>query len=397
MEEPRNEMETFSSIQYKAAKYDDKLVLVRDCMTGQKGITCLDCGKDLVVKKGNIKQHHFAHAKGSLCSAYSGYTGKGGETMEHYRAKAKIAERFNNAVKLQIMRRLCIGCSKNEMITDLAVYKQNGYFACVEFPYIDMKGNTRKADVAVVDNSANCHFIVEIKQTHATPESNREGCSWVELCASSVNNNTDDTFICIRCPNRYCADCENEIKRRREMWEQERLRREQEERRRVFAEKQKALRKEEAKAEADELERKELENKKRRQKEEEERFARHRLKIMERNRQEEEERLKIKREEEERIQKQKEEQRIANERELRIWHMNRQYKLDYMEVLKQIKTTVSWIEPIKPIAKKLIITAVSIPNARLCLTCRIWNNDRINKCKCDRPKYKPLDGVLRFV
>lgn len=234
MEEPRNEMETFSSIQYKAAKYDDKLVLVRDCMTGQKGITCLDCRKDLVVKKGNIKQHHFAHAKGSLCSAYSGYTGKGGETMEHYRAKAKIAERFNNAVKLQIMRRLCIGCSKNEMITDLAVYKQNGYFACVEFPYIDMKGNTRKADVAVVDNSGNCHFIVEIKQTHATPESNREGCSWVELCASSVNNNTDDTFICIRCPNRYCADCVERIMRWDEQMKgvmQRRLEREREQQR----------------------------------------------------------------------------------------------------------------------------------------------------------------------
>jgi len=200
-------METFSSIQYKAAKYDDKLVLVRDCMTGQRGITCLDCGKDLVVKKGNIKQHHFAHTKGSSCSAYSGYNGKGGETMEHYKAKAKIAERFNNAEKLQIIRRLCMGCTDNELITDLAVYKQNGYFACVEFPYIDMKGIARKADVAVVDNSGNCHFIVEIKQTHATPESNREGCMWVELCASSVNNNTDDIFICIRCPNRYCADC----------------------------------------------------------------------------------------------------------------------------------------------------------------------------------------------
>lgn len=386
MEEPRIEMETFSSIQYKAAKYDDKLVLVQDCMTGQKGITCLDCGKDLVVKKGNIKQHHFAHAKGSSCSAYSGYNGKGGETMEHYKAKAKIAERFNNADKLQIMRRLCIGCSKNEMITDLVVYKQNGYFACVEFPYIDKLGVRRKADVAVVDNSGNCHFIVEIKQTHATPESNREGCSWVELCASSVANNTDDTFICIRCPNRYCADCENEIKRRRERWEQERLCREREERRRVFAEKQAELRKEEAKRLADELERTELENKKRIQKEEEERRERIRLKIMERDRQEAE-----------RIHKQKEEQRIAKEQELKVLNENRKYKIDFMNVLKQIKTTVSWIEPIKPIAKKMIITAVSIPNARLCLTCRIWNNDRINKCKCERPKYKPLDGVMRFV
>jgi hypothetical protein len=397
MEEPRIEMETFSSIQYKAAKYDDKLVLVRDCMTGQKGITCLDCGKDLVVKKGNIKQHHFAHAKGSSCSAYSGYTGKGGETMEHYKAKAKIAERFNNAEKLQIIRRLCIGCSKNEMITDLAVYKKNGYFACVEFGYIDKVGVRRKADVAMVDNSGNCHFIVEIKQTHATPESNREGCSWVELGASSVNNNTDDTFICIRCPNRYCADCENEIKRRRELWEQERLRREHEERRREFMEKQNALRKEEAKAEADELERKELENKQRRQKEYEERTARRLSMMREIYRQQEEEQTRKKKEEEERIQKQKEEEHLAKLQELKVWHENRKYKMDYMNVLKQIKTSVKWIEPIKPPAKKMILATIQVPSARLCLSCRRWNNDRINKCICERPKYKPLDGVLRFV
>lgn len=286
MTESRNEMETFSGIQYKAAKYNGLLVLVRDCMTGQKGITCLDCGCDLIVKKGNIKQHHFAHTKGSTCSSYSGYTGKGGETMEHYKAKSKIAERFNNAEKLQIMRRLCMGCSKNEIITDLAVYKQNGYFACVEFPYIDMKGVKRKADVAVIDNSGNCHFIVEIKKSHATPEENREGCAWVELCATSVNNNTDDIFVCVRCPNRYCADCENEIKRRRERWEQER---EREERRRIMIEKMAEQRKEEAKRMADELEEKE------RQRKENERQRK--IKLMEFHRRQNEERFRLRREE----------------------------------------------------------------------------------------------------
>jgi len=238
---------------------------------------------------------------------------------------------------------------------------------------------------------------VEIKQTHATPESNREGCSWVELCASSVNNNTDDTFICIRCPNRYCVDCENEIKRRQELWKQERLRREQEERRLEFIGKQDALRKEEAKRTADELERTELENRKRRQKEDEERIERHQIKMKEIYRQKDEERTRKKKEEDERIQKQKEEEHLVRLQELKVWHENRKYKMDFMNVLKQIKTLVVWIEPIKPIAKKLIICSVSIPNARLCLTCRRWNNDSINKCKCDRPKYKPLDGVLRFV
>jgi hypothetical protein len=391
------EMETISSIQYKAAKYDDKLVIVRDCMTGQKGITCLDCGKELVVKKGNIKQHHFAHARGSACLEYSGYNGRGGETMEHYRAKSKIAERFNNSEKLEIMRRLCIGCSKNETITDLALYRRNGYFACVEFGYIDKVGVRRKADVAIVDNSGNCHFIVEIKQTHATPEENREGCSWVELCASSVNNNTDDKFICVRCPNRYCADCENEIKRRQELWKQEQARREQEERRREFIEKQDALRKEEARRLADELERKELENKRRIQKEYEERRERIRLLTIEVERQQEEERKRKNKEEEERIQKQREEEHLAKLQELKVLNENRKYKKDYMNVLEQIKTSVKWIEPIKPPAKKMILATIPVPSARCCLTCRKWNNDQANKCRCERPKYKPLDGVLRFV
>jgi len=397
MENPRIEMETFSSIQYKAAKYDDKLVLVRDCMTGQKGITCLDCGKDLVVKKGNIKQHHFAHAKGSSCLAYSGYTGKGGETVEHYKAKAKIAERFNNAEKLQITRRLCLRCFNDNIIIDLSVYKQKGYFACVEFNYIDKTGTRRKADVAIIDNSGNCHFIVEIKKTHATPESNREGFSWVELCATSVIYNTDDKFTCSRCPNKYCDDCESEIKKRQEILKQERIKKEQEERRRAFAEKQAQLRKEEDKRLADELERKELENKKRIQKEEEERRERIRLKMLEKYQQEKEERIIKQKEEEDRLKKQKEEQRIAHERQLRIADLNRKYKLDFMEVLKEIKKTVTWIEPIKPSMKKMVLATNTSCKSRFCLTCKKYNNGITARCVCERPRYKPLDGVLLFV
>lgn len=396
MSESRNEMETFTGIQYKPAKYNGLLVLVRDCVTGQKGVTCLDCGCDLVVKKGNIKQHHFAHAKGSACSSYSGYTGKGGETMEHYKAKSKIAERFNNAEKLEISRRLCIGCSKNEVITDLTVYKRNGYFACIEFPYTDLKGIKRKADVAVIDNSGNCHFIVEIKKTHATPEENREGCVWVELCATSVIHNTDDKFVCIRCPNRYCADCQNEFKRRQELWKQER---EREERRKVMIEKMAQQRKEEAKRMADELEEKE-----RQRKQNEEKERQHKIKLIEFHRRQDEERFRLRREEEERkrkeeevrIQKQKEEQRIAHERELRISHMNRRYKLDYMEVLKEIKTTVKWIEPIKPPLKKMVLTTNTSCKSRYCLSCKRYNDGITNRCVCERPRYKPLNGVLLF-
>jgi isochorismate synthase EntC len=237
---------------------------------------------------------------------------------------------------------------------------------------------------------------VEIKKTHATPEENREGCVWVELCATSVIHNTDDKFVCIRCPNRYCADCQNEFKRRQELWKQER---EREERRKVMIEKMAQQRKEEAKRMADELEEKE-----RQRKQNEEKERQHKIKLIEFHRRQDEERFRLRREEDERkrkeeevrIQKQKEEQRIAHERELRISHMNRRYKLDYMEVLKEIKTTVKWIEPIKPPLKKMVLATNTSCKSRYCLSCKRYNDGITNRCVCERPRYKPLNGVLLF-
>ncbi|MCX6666127.1 MAG: competence protein CoiA family protein [Euryarchaeota archaeon] len=195
----------------KVAKYGEKFVLVSHCFTGQKGITCLSCEGELIVRKGDVKQHHFCHKKGSECIEFSGYTGAGGETKDHYEAKIKIACRFNKSQNMTITKKICLRCDKTEELHNLSNYKKNGYFAVIEQSYIDKTGVKRKADVAIIDNSGNIHMIIEIYKSHATPEQNREGCEWVELSAGSVNRNIDDRFTCVRIPQVSCDRCSHII------------------------------------------------------------------------------------------------------------------------------------------------------------------------------------------
>ena len=194
------------SIINKVAKCGDKFVLVSHTYSGQRGITCLTCNEELIVRKGDIKQHHFCHRKGSTCVAFSGCASPG-ETTEHYQAKKKIAERYNQADNMTITKKICFRCQKKEVLHNLTKYKMNGYFASIEYKYIDKHGVNRYADIAIIDNSGNIHMIIEICETHATLEQNREGCEWVELSAASVMRNTDDHYNCMRIPHNSCEEC----------------------------------------------------------------------------------------------------------------------------------------------------------------------------------------------
>jgi hypothetical protein len=190
----------------RAARYGDKIVLVSHCFTGQRGITCLDCGAELIVRKGEQKKHHFCHRKGSECVLFTGGGGDG-ETYEHKAAKIKIANRFNESDNMTILQRVCFRCEKRTKLYNLTEYRDAGYFAVNEYEYTDKNGVRRKADVAIIDNSGNIHIIIEIFKSHATPEANREGCMWVELSAFSVERNTDDHFTCVRIPCVSCDAC----------------------------------------------------------------------------------------------------------------------------------------------------------------------------------------------
>ena len=64
---------------------EGKLVSIADVERGLKcNCTCSKCGKPLVAKKGEVKDHHFAHSVDSDCT---------GETLKHYFAKQEIAEK----------------------------------------------------------------------------------------------------------------------------------------------------------------------------------------------------------------------------------------------------------------------------------------------------------------
>jgi hypothetical protein len=189
-----------------AARYGDKIVLVSHVFTGQRGVTCLECGDELIVKKGEQKKHHFCHRKGSECVLSSGGGGDG-ETDEHKAAKIKIANRFNQSDNMTILQKVCFRCEKRTKLYNLTEYRDAGYYAVNEYKYKDKNGNDRYADVAIIDNSGNIHIIIEIFKSHATCEANREGCVWVELSAFSVEKNTDDHFTCVRVPCVSCDAC----------------------------------------------------------------------------------------------------------------------------------------------------------------------------------------------
>lgn len=199
----------------KAARYGDKIVLVSHCFTGQRGITCLDCDDELIVRKGEQKKHHFCHRKGSACVLSSGGSCEG-ETDEHKAAKIKIANRFNQSDNMTILQKVCFRCEKRTRLYNLTEYRDAGYFAVNEYKYKDKNGVERSADVAIIDNSGNIHIIIEIFKSHATPEANREGCMWVELSAFSVEKNTDDHFTCVRIPQVSCDVCTTIIQREQE-------------------------------------------------------------------------------------------------------------------------------------------------------------------------------------
>lgn len=408
-----NRMIGLKNAQFKAARLGYRIVLPSHVYRGQTGITCLDCGEELIVRKGEIKVHHFSHKTKCSNPVISTHLGSG-ETREHIDAKYKIVERFNNSTNIQISKRTCHRCYKIETLHDLTKYKQNGYLACIEYGYSDKNMVRRSADVAITDNSGNIHMIIEILNTHATPEANRAGYNWIELNANSVINNTDDHFCCVRDCRDTCSGCvleiEDEHKRRQKIlfdYERELERKRIMEERRIERENAERLEKEKQ----DKIIRLYAEKRKRvvavkciqsymRRKSNQPEYAGMILEMRKRVVEQ------IRHATETRKNKYAFNKVILEipsvwfnkqlAKEIKLKKEIDRNRAVFTRVLTNIKETVKWIEPIIPPMKKLVMTSITPPVARVCLICRRWNNDRINKCVCERPKYKPLDRVIRF-
>jgi len=155
---------------------------------------CVECGKDVIIRKGNIRVHHFAHCKEdeeNRCNFYNKPT----ESQIHKTAKLLLKNILYNKIKL-IIHRKCNKCNKNDEyeipeITDNSL---------IEIEHRFEYNGLKIADVAYIeDNKILCIF--EICYKHRTESENRPE-PWFEFDAV----NLIETFnICdLKSINLYC-------------------------------------------------------------------------------------------------------------------------------------------------------------------------------------------------
>lgn len=190
---------------------------------------CPHCEKDVLVRKGNIRIHHFAHCKSdSPCEYYN----NPGESEIHKEAKLLLKTILNEKRKLNIQRK-CVKCDDlKEVLTDFNLYTTTSN-VILEFPFI-FNNSQKKADVALL-NDERINVIFEICYKNKTCEENRPE-PWIEFKAAEfinlVNQQEKNDILNLICIRHYkCGNCilneEYEKKKREE--ELEKLRKKREE------------------------------------------------------------------------------------------------------------------------------------------------------------------------
>lgn len=162
---------------------------------------CPECNRELFLRQGSIRIHHFAHYKqDDPCNYYTKPT----ESQIHKNAKMLLKQLLENKTPISFIR-TCRYCNKHEEY---------------DIPEIDIKSNInieyrfeynglKIADVAYTyENEIVCLF--EIFHTHKTKNENRPE-PWFEINASSfichvnTNNKSVLKIHCIR--NELCEEC----------------------------------------------------------------------------------------------------------------------------------------------------------------------------------------------
>jgi uncharacterized protein YkuJ len=177
---------------------------------------CPDCGKGLILAKGNIRVHHFRHPKDSVnpCNHYSNPT----ESQIHKDAKRLIKSLLERKIPISLIRS-CVCCEKKEVyeipeISETSVIQEEWTF--------EHNGKKKIADVAYLEDGERfCLF--EMCYTHKTRSEDRPE-PWFEIDAETLiqmvndNNNSVTSLVipCIRLEK--CEVCiEKEEARRIEM------------------------------------------------------------------------------------------------------------------------------------------------------------------------------------
>jgi hypothetical protein len=202
------------SIKLAVALEDNKLKKhIRDRLDRSKSYTCPFCNEPVIAKKGQERQHHFAHAPGTNCIASE-------ETILHFNAKHYLAYciKQNIDIVFNVSEEL-IEPKLNSVLTSLGInqyplslnslvnfYKKAGvYVEKTVGPYV--------VDVYMQHESYTYGFVFEIVVTHEIePEKlqwlHENNVPYLEISPVSDDNTFIFKVIRINLP-RYFARIEN--------------------------------------------------------------------------------------------------------------------------------------------------------------------------------------------
>ena len=177
---------------------------------GKNKYKCPCCEKDVIFKKGLIKQPHFAHYKSdNPCYYYD----KPNESQIHKDAKLLLKTLLDNKCEI-CFHRECNNCRFEEPTIFEDNISKNDYNentqAIIEYKFMFNNSN-RSADVAFIEND-NIKYIFEICYKNKTTEENRPE-PWFEINAEELINKINSGEIIdengninIKCVRNYKCD-----------------------------------------------------------------------------------------------------------------------------------------------------------------------------------------------
>jgi hypothetical protein len=184
-------------------------VLPSNALKGREYV-CADCNQRVILRKGTVRIHHFAHfTPTTKCKFYE----HSGESETHKHAKLLMMKWLNEKRSIsfswQCQKQTPFGtCGTSDGYTDFEIeYKEGDQveleYRCPIKKYI--------ADVAVLNNGK-VRYIIEIKHSHSTTTTVRPE-PWFEVDANDIsegNHYGEETIYLPNCriyEKRYCANC----------------------------------------------------------------------------------------------------------------------------------------------------------------------------------------------
>jgi hypothetical protein len=145
---------------------------------------CPDCKRDVVLRKGSVRIHHFAHLRSEDPCTY--YTSPG-ETQIHKDAKMALKTILENNIKINCSKK----CNICTYIEHISIEKpQTSYDVQMEYRFI-YNDSIKIADIALLHDN-NINLIFEICHKHKTNTYDRPE-PWFEIIAlellETINNN----------------------------------------------------------------------------------------------------------------------------------------------------------------------------------------------------------------